>query len=86
MELYKYYTLEEVSDRESIISNLKLLKEEGKINFELDGEVFKLDDLDLDDIEIESLIQTFEDYDVFPYLEIDDEEYNNRYGDYEDDY
>lgn len=85
MNLFKYYSLEEVSNRKLVINNLKLLKTEGKINYELDGEVFRLDDIDLDETEIEELINLFEENDVFPYLDREDDD---MYGDddmYDDD-
>jgi len=85
MSLVKYYTLEEVSNRKIVISYLKSLKKEGKINYELDGEIFRLDDLDLDDSEVSFLIDIFEENDVFPYLERDDEDDLYDDGDMYDD-
>jgi hypothetical protein len=90
MNLFKYYNLEEVSNRKLVINTLKLLKKEGKINYELDGEVFRLDDLDLSDKEIEDLIDLLEENDVFPYLDresdddddIDDDMYDDDTNDY----
>lgn len=86
MELFKYYSLEEVYDRKLVINNLKSLKIEGKINYELDGEVFRLDDLDLDESETEDLINLFEENDVFPYLDRydEDEDDDDGYDDYSD--
>jgi len=63
------------------MNTLKTLKTEGKINYELDGEVFRLDDLDLDETEIEELINLFEKNDVFPYLDRENDEDDDMYGD-----
>lgn len=89
MELYSYYSLDEAVDRKSVMKRLRQLEKEGKIDFQLDGDVFKLEDLDLEEIEIEELIQLFDDNDVFPYLDREDDgddDYYDDYDDYDDDY
>ena len=90
MALFNYYSLDECSDKKSVLKKLKELKKEGKIEFDLDGEVFKIRDIDLEEEEVDELIQTFDEKDVFPYLERDedsddeDDLYDFDYGD--DDY
>ena len=79
MELQNYYSLDEAIDRKAVLKRLKQLQKELKIKFELDGEVFKIEDLDLEEVEIEELIELFDENDVFPYLERDEED-----ADYED--
>ena len=89
MELYNYYSLDEAIDRKAVLKRLKQLQKEAKIKFDLDGEIFKIEDLDLEEAEIEELIELFDENDVFPYLDRDeDDDYDDYedYGDYDDDY
>ena len=87
MELHNYYSLDEAIDRKTVLKRLKQLQKESKIEFELDGEVFKIEDLDLEEEEIEELVELFDDNDVFPYLDRDeDDDYDDfGYDDYDDD-
>jgi hypothetical protein len=84
MNLFNYYTLDECIDRKKVLSVLKELRSDGKIEFSLDGEIFKLKDIDLGEDEVEDLEQLFDDNDVFPYLEREDDEDEN--DDYYDDF
>lgn len=94
MKLFSYYSLDECADRKKVLAKLKLLEKEGKIEYELDKttDVFHIEDLDLEEEEIEGLIETFDDLDVFPYLEYEDDEddedgsYGGGYDEEEDDY
>lgn len=87
MELERYYSLDECTDRKKVISILKKLEKEGKIEYELEKstDIFEIEDLDLEDDDIEELLSIFESLDVFPYLDKDDDEDDDNYGD-EDDY
>jgi hypothetical protein len=86
MELYNYYSLDEAIDRKAVLKRLKQLQKEAKIEFELDGEVFKIEDLDLEEAEVEELIELFDENDVFPYLDKDDDDYDDfGYDDYDED-
>jgi hypothetical protein len=88
MELYDYYNLDECVDRKKVTSVLKKFKKEGKINYSLDGEVFHIADIDLEESEIEYLADLFEENDVFPNTDIEDEDddYYDDYDDYDDNY
>ena len=90
MELYNYYSLDEAINRKEVLKRLKQLQKESKIKFELDGEVFKIQDLDLEEAEVDELIELFDKNDVFPYLDRDDEDSDDDlydgFEDYEDDY
>jgi hypothetical protein len=88
MELYDYYNLDECVDRKKVINSLKKLKKEGKIDYSLDGEVLHLEDIDLEEGEIEYLSELFDENDVFPDADREDEDddYYDDYGDYDDDY
>jgi hypothetical protein len=88
MELYDYYNLDECVDRKKVISVLKKLKKEGKINYSLDGEILKFEDLELDDLELKNLSDLFDENAVFPEVdkeEDDDDDYYD-FEDYDDDY
>jgi hypothetical protein len=93
MELYNYYSLDECPERKVIKKRLSQLEEAGTIEFEIDGDVLKLTDLDLDESEVEELIEMFDKYDVFPYPDYeeglendDDDDYYDGGFDEEDDY
>ena len=85
MELHTYYSLEETSDRKTVLNRLKDLQRDSRILFELDGEVFKIKDLDLEEDEISELIELFDQNDVIAYYDRDSEDDEND-GPYEDDY
>jgi hypothetical protein len=91
MELFNYYSLDECSERKVIKKRLTQLEDEGKINFEIDGDILKITDLDLDEDEIVELVEMFDKYDIFAYPDyeegIDDENDDYYDGfDEEDDY
>ena len=91
MELFNYYSLDECPERKVIKKRLTQLEDEGKIEFDIDGDILKITDLDLDEDEVAELVEMFDKYDVFPYPDyeegIDDEEDDYYDGfDEEDDY
>ena len=88
MELERYYSLDECTDRKKVISTLKKLEKEGKIEYELEKstDIFEIEDLDLEDDDIEELLSMFESLDVFPYLDKDDDDDDDDYSDDDDDY
>ena len=86
-ELFTYYTLDEVIDRDIVVDTLKSLKRESKIEVSFEGDIFKIKDIDLEESEIEELLDLFDENDVFPYHERDDEEdYFDDFYDDEDEY
>ena len=91
MELFNYYSMDECPERKVIKKRLTQLEEEGKIDFDIDGDILKISDLDLDEDEVAELVEMFDKYDVFPYPDyeegIDDEEDDYYDGfDEEEDY
>jgi hypothetical protein len=87
MELERWYSLDECTNRKLVLKQLKDLQKEGKINFDLDKstDVFDIEDLDLEDSDIEGLIELFDEHDVFPYLDKDEDgEDDEDYGYYDD--
>lgn len=90
MTLHNYYTLDECTNKKSILRKLKEFEKEGKIEFEVEKstDVVTIEDLDLEDDDIEYLIDLFEKNDVYPYLDKDeDDDYDNDgYYDEDDEY
>lgn len=89
MNLFNYYSLDECSNKKEVIKVLKSFKNDGKIEYSLDREILKIEDIDLDEYEVEDLLNLFDEYDVFPYLEMDDDDdsidnYGDEYGDEEE--
>ncbi len=92
MELFEYYNLDECIDRKLVLSKLNELKEEGKIEYELNVDILKIEDIDLDEAEITELADLLEENDVFEDLDRDsdddwdDEGWGDDSFDNEDDY
>ena len=92
MELFEYYNLDECIDRKLVLSKLNELKEEGKIEYELNVDILKIEDIDLDENEIDELADLLEENDVFEDLDRDsdddwdDEGWGDDSFDNEDDY
>jgi hypothetical protein len=81
MELFEYYNLDECIDRKTVLAKLKSLKNEGKIEYDLNGDMLKIEDIDLDESEIEELTDLFEENDIFEDLEYgeeDDEDWDDE--------
>lgn len=74
MELCEYYNLDECVDLKSVLNTLKVFKKDGKIDFSVDGEILKIDDLDLDESEISKIINIFEKNDIFENLDYEDDD------------
>jgi hypothetical protein len=92
MELFNYYSMDECPERKVIKKRLTQLEDEGKIDFDIDGDILKISDLDLDEDEVAELVEMFDKYDVFAYpdyeegLDNDEDDYYNDGFDEEDDY
>lgn len=90
--LYSYYSLDEVINKNEILSVLNKFQKEGKIKYNLEGDIIYIKDLDLDELEIEQIIEIFDINDVFPYLERSDDEdeeddlFDSFYDDYDEEY
>ena len=69
MELFEYYNLDECIDRKLVLSKLNELKKEGKIEYELNVDILKIEDIDLDENEIDELADLLEENDVFEDLD-----------------
>jgi len=81
MRLFNYYTLDEAINKKEVLSILKSLSKNGKISYELDVDIFKIEDIDLDEDELLELLDIFDENDIFPYLERDgDGDEDNYYN------
>lgn len=86
MELYKYYSLDECYDKKIIKKKLGKLEKEGKIEYSIDGDVVKIEDIDLQINEVNDLINFFEKHDVveYPYgSENEDDEDQDEFTGYD---
>ena len=80
-----YYSLDECIDIDTVMKKLKELENAGKIEYSIDTDILKIDDIDLMDLEISSLENLFDDNDIFPYLDRYDEDEDDL-DDYFDDF
>lgn len=90
--LHTWYSMDECLDKKKLFEKLDKLRDEGKIEYEKESlDIFKIEDIDLDELEVEDLVETFDKYDVFPYLDKDDDDddynmNNDDYNDYDENY
>jgi hypothetical protein len=89
-ELCSNYNLDECIDQKLITTKLKQLEKDGKIDFKVSGDILKIEDIDLEDSDIDTLIKLFEDNDVFEEPDYEDEFGDNLdddgFADYDDEY
>lgn len=86
MELFNFYNLDECINKKKVIKKLKQLEDEGKIEYSIDGEILKIDDLDLSEEEVEQVANLFDTNDVFPYHDKeDDDDFYDGYDNFSDD-
>ena len=86
--LEKWYSLDECTNKKLVVKKLKELEGQGKIEYSIEKatDIFEIEDLDLEDSDIENLLEIFDEHDVFPYLDKDDDGYDDDYYDEEDEY
>jgi hypothetical protein len=89
-ELGTIWNLDECIDQKLITTKLKQLEKDGKIEFKVSGDILKIEDIDLEDSDIDTLIKLFEDNDVFEEPDYEDEFGDNLdddgFADYDDEY
>ena len=87
MKLYTYYSIDECNDTKRLKKELNIYDHQGKIEYDFDrvNSLLKIEDLDLDDNDIEYLIELFEDLEVYPNTDMDDEDDDNDLGYYDED-
>lgn len=79
MELFKYYNIDECLNTGNVFEKLDTLKKDGKIIYNIDGDILKIEDIDLEERDIKILEKMFDDSDIYPYLDLE-------IGDDEDDF
>jgi hypothetical protein len=85
MELFNFYNLDECVNKKKVLKKLNQLLDEGKIDFSVDREILKLEDLDLSESEVEDVAELLDSNDVFPYLDKeDDDDFYDGYDNYDD--
>lgn len=82
MELFNYYSLDECRNIKPVKKRLNLLEDEGKISYKIDGEILKIQDLDLDETEVSELCELLDSNDVFPYPDYSDDDDEDEYDDF----
>lgn len=88
MKLYTYYSIDECKDTKRIKKELNVFDREGKIEYEIDrvNSILKIEDIDLEDDDIEYLLDLFENLEVYPNIDMeDDEDDDEDYGYYDRD-
>lgn len=86
MMLYSYYSLDEVISLKEVLLSLEELKNDGKIKYQLEGDIVSIEDLDLDETDIITIGDIFDKNDVFPYLERNDDNNDDNLFEYFDDF
>ena len=72
-KLFNYYSLDECPNSDKIFEKLDHLVEIGKINYEIkEKDVFRIEDMELTDDEINKLCREFEDMEVYAYPDYED--------------
>jgi hypothetical protein len=87
MKLYNYYSIDECNDTKRLKKELNIYDHQGKIEYDFDrvNSLLKIEDLDLDDNDIEYLIELFDDLEVYPNTDMDDEDEDDDLGYYDED-
>lgn len=84
MELFTYYNLDECINKKSVINELKSLRAGGKVDYNIDGDIMKIEDIDLDENELESLIELLDSNDVFPQIDYEEDSEDREFNDDDD--
>ena len=74
-KLFNYYSIDECLDVEKLYKELDKYVESGSLEYNLeDVSILKISDLDLMGNDIEDISKLLDSLDVFPYLDLNDEE------------
>jgi hypothetical protein len=87
MKLYNYYSIDECNDTKRLKKELNIYDHQGKIEYDFDrvNSLLKIEDLDLDDNDIEYLIELFDDLEVYPNTDMDEDDEDDDLGYYDED-
>ncbi len=74
-KLFNYYSIDECINEDKLYLELDKYVDNGVLEYKLeDRHIIKISDLDLTEDEIEEISELFNDLDVFPYLDLHDDE------------
>jgi hypothetical protein len=90
-KLFTRYSFDECTNEEKLFEKLDALLQDGKIEYNAEDQyTFKIKDIELTDSEIQEICDLFDELEVFPYMEsdddIDDFDDFDDFEDEEDDY
>jgi hypothetical protein len=85
MELFTFYNLYECLNKKKVVKKLNSLSDEGKIEWSIDRDTLKIKDLDLSEQEVVEVTNLFDQNDIFPHMDIEDEDDYWGYDDLSDD-
>lgn len=87
MKLYNYYSIDECNDTKRLKKELNIYDHQGKIEYDFDrvNSLLKIEDLDLDDNDIEYLIELFDDLEIYPNTDMDEDDEDDDLGYYDED-
>jgi len=85
-ELFKYYSLSECVNTGILFNKLDKLNDAGKIQYTHDLDKLVIEDIELTENEISSLILFFEKNDILIDLDIEDDNEDDDYSDFQIDY
>jgi hypothetical protein len=85
-ELLNYYNLDEVIERGKVINKLKEYSQQAKIELSIEGDTIYILDIDLDESDIQDILKLFDENDVFPdYDKNDDDDIDDDFFNFYDD-
>lgn len=64
--LESFYNIDECKNREKLVRELDKLKDEGKIEYNINMDILEIIDLDLEEKDIKKLVKLFDILDIFP--------------------
>ena len=84
-KLLTHYSYDECSDENLLFEKLDQLVEDSKISYKIvEKYIFKIEDLELTDEDIDDLLQTFDDLNVLEYFGYDSNDDFDDFDDFED--
>jgi hypothetical protein len=84
-KLLTHYSYDECSDENLLFEKLDQLVEDSKISYKIEEKyIFKIEDLELTDEDIDDLLQTFDDLNVLEYFGYDSNDDFDDFDDFED--
>jgi hypothetical protein len=84
-KLLTHYSYDECTDENLLFEKLNQLVDDSKISYKIEEKyIFKIEDLELTDEDIEDLVQTFDDLNVIEYFGYDSDDDSDDFDDFDD--